>query len=86
MTGSSGDIEFGEFMAARWATLFRTAYLLTGERHEAEDLLQTVLARTCVRWHTIRDKQVAEGYECTVDGGCQTRIEDESGTLELPRD
>jgi hypothetical protein len=25
-------------------------------------------------------------YECTVDGGCQTRIEDESGTLELPRD
>jgi RNA polymerase sigma-70 factor (sigma-E family) len=56
------EIEFGDFMAARWATLFRTAYLLTGDRHEAEDLLQTVLARTCVRWHTIRDKRAAEGY------------------------
>ena len=25
-------------------------------------------------------------YECTVEGGCHTRIEDESGTLELPKD
>ncbi len=56
------EIEFSEFMAARWAPLYRTAYLLTGDRHEAEDLLQGALARTCVRWDGIRDKRAADAY------------------------
>lgn len=56
------EIPFGEFMAARWAPLYRTAYLLTGRREEAEDLLQSALARTCVRWDRIRDKRAAEAY------------------------
>jgi RNA polymerase sigma-70 factor (sigma-E family) len=56
------EITFSEFMAARWTPLFRTAYLLTGDRHEAEDLLQSALARTCVRWGTIRDKGAADAY------------------------
>ncbi len=59
---SDGEPDFGDFMSASWPRLFRTAYLLTGDRHEAEDLLQTVLARTCVRWGSIRDKGAAEGY------------------------
>jgi RNA polymerase sigma-70 factor (sigma-E family) len=53
---------FAEFASARWAPLFRTAYLLTGSRHEAEDLLQTALARTFVRWNGIRDKRAADAY------------------------
>ncbi len=53
---------FEEFMAARWRPLYRTAYLLTGDRHDAEDLLQTALARTCVRWSAIRDKGAADAY------------------------
>jgi RNA polymerase sigma-70 factor (sigma-E family) len=59
-----GDPELGfeEFMAARWKALYRTAYLLTGDRHDAEDLLQTALARTCVRWSAIRDKGAADAY------------------------
>ena len=56
------DISFSEFMAARWTPLYRTAYLLTGRREEAEDLLQSALARTCVRWDTIRDKRAADAY------------------------
>jgi len=56
------DLEFGEFMAARWAPLYRTAYLLTGNRHDAEDLLQGALARTCARWGSIRDKSAADAY------------------------
>jgi RNA polymerase sigma-70 factor (sigma-E family) len=56
------EITFSEFMAARWAPLYRTAYLLTGDRHEAEDLLQGALARTCVRWGGIRDKRAADSY------------------------
>ena len=45
--------EFDEFVAARWARLLRTAYLLTGEWARAEDLLQTALARTWFAWHRI---------------------------------
>jgi len=56
------DISFSEFMAARWGALYRTAYLLTGDPHEAEDLLQGALARTCVRWSSIREKRAADAY------------------------
>jgi RNA polymerase sigma-70 factor (sigma-E family) len=59
---ASDDLTFEDFMAARWDPLFRTAYLLTGQRHDAEDLLQTALARTCVRWDAIRDKGAADAY------------------------
>ncbi|WP_155992370.1 sigma factor [Nocardioides sp. URHA0032] len=43
------ETAFAQFMAARWAALYRTAYFLVGDHHQAEDLLQDVLARTCVR-------------------------------------
>lgn len=56
------ELTFADFMSARWSSLFRTAYLLTGNRHEAEDLLQTALARTFVRWRGIRDKGAADAY------------------------
>jgi RNA polymerase sigma-70 factor (sigma-E family) len=56
------ELDFSEFMRARWSTLYRTAYLLAGSRHEAEDLLQEALAKTCVRWRGIRDKQAADAY------------------------
>ncbi len=59
---AAGELTFEDFMAARWGPLFRTAYLLTGHRHDAEDLLQTALARTCVRWSSIRDKGAADAY------------------------
>lgn len=56
------DNSFSEFMAARWAPLYRTAYLLTGDAHDAEELLQSALVRTCARWGRIRDKRAADGY------------------------
>lgn len=56
------QLTFGEFMAARWTPLYRTAFLLAGDAHEAEDLLQGALARTCVRWDAIRDKRAADAY------------------------
>jgi hypothetical protein len=43
-TADPDEIAFSDFMAARWNALFRTAYLITGDRHEAEDLLQTARA------------------------------------------
>lgn len=58
----SDEVAFGDFMAARWTALFRTAYLITGDRHEAEDLLQTSLAKTFVSWRRVRDKGAADAY------------------------
>jgi RNA polymerase sigma-70 factor (sigma-E family) len=40
------DAEFNAFVRARTGALLRTAYLLTGDRHLAEDLVQDALART----------------------------------------
>jgi RNA polymerase sigma-70 factor (sigma-E family) len=45
---------FDEFVRARSAGLLRIAYLLTGDRGAAEDLLQEVLEQMYVRWRRIR--------------------------------
>ena len=46
--------EFDEFAAAAWPRLRRSAYLLTGDHHLAEDLAQTALARTYASWRRVR--------------------------------
>jgi RNA polymerase sigma-70 factor (sigma-E family) len=49
--------DFAAFVAARSPALFRTAMALTGNREQAEDLLQTALARCVRHWGRIRDGQ-----------------------------
>jgi len=44
-----------EFVQARYTDLLRTAYLLTGSSHEAEDLVQSALVRMMGRWARIDD-------------------------------
>ena len=56
------DAEFSEYVAARHTALLRTASLLTGDHHAAEDLLQSALARTYLAWDRIRDKQALDSY------------------------
>lgn len=53
------DDAFGAFVSARSRHLLQTAHLLTGNRHRAEDLLQTALTRTYLKWDRIDDP---EGY------------------------
>jgi RNA polymerase sigma-70 factor (sigma-E family) len=53
---------FEGFVAARGQRLLRVAWLLTGDAHLAEDLLQTVLARTWPKW----DRIAAENPEAYV--------------------
>jgi RNA polymerase sigma-70 factor (sigma-E family) len=50
---SDENAEFDEFMSAHWASLFRTAYLLTGDYQLAEDLLQTAFAKVFLSWSKI---------------------------------
>lgn len=47
------EAAFHEFVAARVAALSRTAYLLTGDFHLAEDLVQTALFKAAKGWHRI---------------------------------
>jgi RNA polymerase sigma-70 factor (sigma-E family) len=53
---------FREFVLARSAALTRTAYLLTGDRGLAEDLLQSVLAKTAMRWPAVARAGDPEAY------------------------
>jgi RNA polymerase sigma-70 factor (sigma-E family) len=50
---SPSDAEFEEFVRASWRRLGQAAYALTGDRHDAEDLLQSVLERTYARWSIV---------------------------------
>jgi RNA polymerase sigma-70 factor (sigma-E family) len=54
--------EFAAYVASRQRALVRTAYLLTGNQHEAEDLVQSALTRTYLAWHRIRDRDSADAY------------------------
>ena len=54
--------DFRDYVAARSPVLLRTAYLLTGNRTDAEDLLQTALAKTYLAWDRIRDREAVDGY------------------------
>jgi RNA polymerase sigma-70 factor (sigma-E family) len=56
------DSEFTELVEAAWPGLYRTAYLLLGEHHLAEDLVQTSLAKTYASWGKVRDPAAAAGY------------------------
>jgi RNA polymerase sigma-70 factor (sigma-E family) len=46
---------FQEFVEIRYTQLLRTAYLLTGSRDAAEDLVQAALFTTMRRWGTVTD-------------------------------
>ena len=56
------DAEFSSYMNARQASLLRTAYLLTGDRHTAEDLVQTAFAKLYLAWDKVLDQGSIDGY------------------------
>lgn len=43
--------EFEEFARTRTPQLYRSAWMLCGDAHRAEDLVQDTLAKVFVRWH-----------------------------------
>jgi DNA-directed RNA polymerase specialized sigma24 family protein len=51
--GARDAEEFDAFVAGSGSRLLRTAYLLTGDRGAAEDLVQDVLARAWSRWSRV---------------------------------
>ncbi|GGP59733.1 RNA polymerase sigma factor [Streptomyces abikoensis] len=59
---SRTEAEFTAYVQERRASLYATAYHLTGDRHEAEDLLQSALFSTYRAWDRISDKAAVGGY------------------------
>ncbi|MFG2228379.1 SigE family RNA polymerase sigma factor [Streptomyces sp. NPDC048644] len=74
--GNTGAVPYGEgrtktpeaeaaftaYVQERRAALYATAYHLTGDRYEAEDLLQSALFSTYRAWDRISDKAALGGY------------------------
>lgn len=54
--------QFAEWVAARGGALQRFAYLTTGSRDDAADLVQEALARAYPRWDALAARGTAEAY------------------------
>ena len=65
MLMARGDDEFADFVRTSSVRLTHAAYLLTGDRHQAEDAAQTAFTRTYAAWARVRHKD-AYGYARTV--------------------
>lgn len=53
---------FEEYVTARWAALYRTAHLLTGDPAAAEDLLQSTLLKVMAHWARVRRADAPDAY------------------------
>ena len=53
---------FREFVRGRLSSLYRVAYLLTGDRHLAEDLVQSALVKVARHWKRVVAADDPEAY------------------------
>jgi RNA polymerase sigma-70 factor (sigma-E family) len=56
------DSDFSAYAAARLGILRRSAYLLCGDWHKAEDLTQTTLVKLYVAWSRVRRAESVDAY------------------------
>jgi len=54
--------EFVDYIAARSAAMGRTAHLLCGDWHRAEDLVQSVCVRLYAVWPRLKAREAVDGY------------------------
>ncbi|MFD7654968.1 SigE family RNA polymerase sigma factor [Actinosynnema sp. NPDC059797] len=54
--------EFAEYFAARREAVRRTAFLLCGDWHRADDFAQTAFVALHRRWRKVRDKGALDAY------------------------
>ncbi|GAA2228488.1 SigE family RNA polymerase sigma factor [Streptomyces amakusaensis] len=59
---TSAEVEFKAFVVSRWPRMLRTARLLTGNHHDAEDLVQAALAKAYVKWERVRRADDMDAY------------------------
>ncbi|MEO6082852.1 MAG: SigE family RNA polymerase sigma factor [Umezawaea sp.] len=56
------DAEFAEYFAARSGAMRGTAYLLCGDWHRAEDLVQVTFTKLYLAWRKIARHEVLDAY------------------------
>ncbi|GAA4675005.1 SigE family RNA polymerase sigma factor [Phytohabitans rumicis] len=54
--------QFTEYFAARRDVVRRTAYLICGDWHWADDLTQAAFIRLAAAWHKVRDPQALDAF------------------------
>ena len=55
-------MSYEEYVTLRWPTLYRTAYLMTGDHADAEDLVQSALVKVYGAWHKVSRADSADAY------------------------
>ena len=65
--------EFEAFAAATTPQLYRAAYLMVGDHHLAEDLVQDVLARVYVAWPKIQSTPRGYAYRAMANAAANHR-------------
>jgi RNA polymerase sigma-70 factor (sigma-E family) len=53
---------FSEYVVARRPVMYRTAWVLCGDHHQAEDLVQHVLTKLYVAWPRVARMDAVDGY------------------------
>jgi RNA polymerase sigma-70 factor (sigma-E family) len=87
--GVGDRVVFGEYVRSRGGALLRAAQAMTGNRADAEDLLQATLVKTYQSWDKIADHAALDTYVRramvnTHISGWRRRRVDEYPTDELP--
>jgi RNA polymerase sigma-70 factor (sigma-E family) len=59
---SDRDAAFAEYFAARSEAMRGTAYLLCGDWHRAEDLVQSAFTKLYLAWNRVSRHEVLDGY------------------------
>lgn len=59
---SDRDTAFAEYFAARSEVMRATAYLLCGDWHRAEDLVQTAFTRLYLHWNRVSRHEALDPY------------------------
>jgi RNA polymerase sigma-70 factor (sigma-E family) len=60
--GASDEQQYVEYVTARLPVLRRTAYLLCGDPHRADDLVQVTITRLYQHWRRAREAENLDGY------------------------
>ncbi|WP_446217332.1 SigE family RNA polymerase sigma factor [Micromonospora sp. IBHARD004] len=56
------EIEYVEYVTARLPVLHRTAYLLCGDAHRADDIVQITLTKLYRHWHRVSTVDNTDAY------------------------
>jgi RNA polymerase sigma-70 factor (sigma-E family) len=56
------EAEYAEFYASAWPRLFRLTYAISGDVGQAEDAVQSALAKAYASWHRVSSARHPEAY------------------------